>query len=77
MLMKKKTIIILAAAVAVIALAQGAVVGYNMWYNNTHIFVEDAVYEKDARFLDLRGTGISVEHYETVKEQLPLCDITW
>jgi len=56
-------------------------VGYKIWtvieYRNSHIFVEEAVYAKDAAFLDLRGTGVSLEHYETVKAQLPNCEIRY
>jgi len=74
--MKKNVKIILAVAVVLVLLAAG-LVGYRMHYNSTHIFVEDAVYEKDAQVLDLRGTGISVEHYEQVRSQLPGCEILW
>lgn len=74
--MKKKTVIILAVVLLIAALA-GGLIAYRTHYNNTHIFVEDAVYEKDAVSLDLRGTGISVAHYEEVRSQLPGCEITW
>ena len=46
-------------------------------YLASHIFVEDAVYPQDAETLDLRGTGISVAHYETLRKQLPDCTISW
>ncbi|MGM9590224.1 MAG: hypothetical protein ACI3V0_08660 [Faecousia sp.] len=71
----KKWIIL--ALVLVLLLAAGGVVGYNVWYQNSHIFVEDAVYEKDLTFLDLRGTGVSLEHYEAVRQQLESCEIRY
>ena len=70
--MKKVLIVIL----VVLLLAAGAMGGY-LWYQNTHIFVEDAVYAKNSQVLDLRGTGISEEHYLSVKSQLPECTILW
>ena len=70
----KKWIIIL---LTVLVLAAGAVVGNHFWYQNNHVFVEDAVYKKDITFLDLRGTGVSLEHYEDVRRQLPDCEIRY
>ena len=56
-------------------------VGYKIWtlieYRNAHIFVEEAAYAKDSTFLDLRNTGVSLEHYETVRSQLPDCEIRY
>ena len=69
----KKVLISIAAVLLVILLALG---GYTL-YLYTHIFVEDAVYAKNAETLDLRGTGISVEHYLSVREQLPECEVFW
>lgn len=46
-------------------------------YQDSHIFVGDMAYPKDAQTLDLRNTGISVTHYENVQEQLPDCEILW
>ncbi|MDO5401628.1 MAG: leucine-rich repeat domain-containing protein [Eubacteriales bacterium] len=54
--------------------------GWLLWQRheqNTHVFVENAVYDRDARFLDLRGQEISVSHYEALRQELPLCDIVW
>lgn len=70
--MKKVLIIIL-----VVALVIAAGVGGFMWYRNTHIFVEGEAYAKNSQSLDLRGTGISVEHYDSVHAQLPNCEILW
>ena len=71
--MKKWIALILVA----VLLITGGILGYNAWYKNTHIFVEDAVYEKDLTSLDLRGTGVSLAHYESVRQQLPDCDIRY
>lgn len=75
--MKKGIIVTLVAVLLVLVLAVGGMVGYYVWYQNNHIFVEDAVYEKDLTSLDLRGTGVSMEHYETVKQLLPDCEIRY
>jgi len=70
----KKWIIALAS---VAVLAAGCILGYQLWYRNNHIFVEDTVYEKELTFLDLRGTGRSLEYYEQVRSQLPDCEIRY
>lgn len=52
--MKKKTMILIAAAVIVLVAALfGIKAAYTAHYNNTHVFIDDAVYEKDARQIDL------------------------
>ena len=45
--------------------------------HSRHVFIQDAVYKRDAQFLDLRGTGITVEHYEALRQQLPDCEVRW
>lgn len=73
----KKTIIWISVLVTLALLGTvGFAVG-SAWYQNSHIFVEDAVYEKDLAYLDLRGTGVSLEHYEAVRSQLPACEIRY
>lgn len=69
--MKKLLIVVI-----VLAVIAAGLLGY-LWYQTSHIFVEDAVYAKNATELDLRGTGVSLEHYLTVRSQLPDCDILW
>jgi len=71
--MVKKVLIII---LVVLLLILGGMVGY-VWYQNTHIFVEDAVYAKNAEVLDLRGQDISEAHYNTVRSQLPDCQVLW
>ena len=70
--MKKVLITIL-----VVLLIAAAAVGGFWWYRETHIFVEDAAYAKNSELLDLRGTGISLEHYQEVHAKLPDCEILW
>ena len=74
--MAKKILWILFAVVLVLALAVAGVTGY-FWYQNNHIFVEDAVYPINAETLDLRGQDISFEHYDAVHTQLPRCQVYW
>ena len=73
----KKAIVIVLTVVLVLALAVACFFGYRYWYNENHVFVEDAVYEKDATYIDLRGTGRSMEHYLQLKAILPECVIDW
>lgn len=54
----------------------GAMGGY-YWYITTHLFVEDAVYAKNSETIDLRGTGVSLWHVQTVQSQLPDCVVYW
>ena len=70
--MKKVLIII----IVILLLAMAGMGGY-LWYQNTHIFVEDAAYSKNADTLDLRGQDISFAHYDTVRAQLPNCLVFW
>lgn len=70
----KKAIVILLALVVVIT---GAVLGYNAWYQNNHVFVADKAYDKALTMLDLRGTGTSLEDYESLRRQLPDCEIRY
>lgn len=77
--MKNRKIIML--VVGIILAVLGSLLVVRAWqdakYREAHIFVEDAVYPKDSTELDLQGTGISIAHYEAVKEQLPECKIQW
>lgn len=63
--------------ILIILLLATSALGAWCWYQETHIFVEDAVYAKNAEALDLRGTDISRAHFDTVHAQLPDCDILW
>ena len=73
----KKAIVILLVVILVLSLGAASVMGYEYWYNETHVFIEDAVYEEDATYIDLRGTGASMEHYLQLKAAMPDCVIDW
>ena len=73
----KKAIVIILIVVLLAALGVAGFMGYRYWYEQTHIFIEDAVYEKDATYIDLRGTGVSMDHYFQLKAILPNCAIDW
>lgn len=72
----KKLITVLVVVLILLVLGIAGAVGY-VWYQNNHIFVEDAVYPIHSESLDLRGQDISIEHYETVRASLPDCHILW
>lgn len=75
-LKKKNILITLILVVLVLILAVAGALGY-LWYQENHLFVEDAVYPLNAESLDLRGQDISFNHYDTVHWQLPNCYIVW
>ncbi len=75
--MKRRTIIILILVLVLALAAMVGLIGQRMWYEKNHVFIEDAVYEKELQVLDLRGTGRSMEHYEAVRQQLPDCEIRY
>lgn len=72
----RKTLIALILVAAVLLVAVLGALGY-LWYQENHLFVEDAVYPLHAEELDLRGEDISITHYDTLHWQLPNCRITW
>ena len=72
----KKLITVLVVILILLGLAIAGALGY-LWYRENHIFVEDAVYSIHEEQLDLRGQEISLEHYESVRSQLPNCHILW
>lgn len=71
----KKWILII--PILVILITAGGILGYNAWYQNNHVFVDDVAYEKDSTFVDLRGTGVSLAYYEQLRQQLPDCEIRY
>lgn len=71
--MKKWIVLLLIAAV----LTTGGILGYHMWYQNNHVFIEGTAYDKDLTELDLRGTGVSLDYYEAARQSLPNCHIRY
>lgn len=71
--MKKWLILVLVAAL----LVTGAILGYNAWYQKTHVFVGSVAYDRELEFVDLRGTGASLEEYEALRRELPDCEIRY
>lgn len=65
---------------AVLVLALLAAVGVSGWhrnYVNSHAFLGEQAYEKDAQALDLRGQALTAAEYEALRAQMPACDILW
>lgn len=72
--MRKKKIVSLLLGISVLV----AAVGFGLkYYWDTHLFLDGRVYPRDAVNLDLRGTEISADHYEALREALPGCEILW
>lgn len=67
---------VLITAIVILSLLLAALLGL-IWYQTSHIFVEDAAYAKNAKTLDLREETISEEHFLSVRSQLPECEILW
>lgn len=61
----------------ILALLFAGAMGAYYWYITSHLFVEDAVYPKNSETIDLRGTGVSLWHVQTVQSQLPDCVVYW
>ena len=68
---RKKKMMIAAALVLILGTSAG------IWYQQSHVFVEGDAYRKSSETLDLRGSEISIEYYETLSQALPECDILW
>ena len=73
---KNRLITVLVIVLILLVLVAGGILGFG-WYRNNHVFVEGEAYPKDAEYLNLRGTGISVAHYEQLREAFPNCEIQW
>ena len=67
---------VLIVAIVVLSLILTAMVGY-IWYDMTHFTVEGQSYANYAKELDLTEEDISIQHYLSVKSQLPNCAIRW
>ena len=67
----KKVRIWLLAAVLLVLLAAAGMVAHHRHYLNTHVFIDDVVYDKEITALDFRGAGVSLEHYEKVRQAFP------
>lgn len=63
--------------IAIVVLLLAALCAGGLWFWNAHVFVDGQVYPKNADTLDLRGTGITPEHYQKVHALLPDCEILW
>ena len=73
---KSLTVLIIVLAVVLVVSLAGAVITRSLYYKN-HVFVGEDIYDKDVRSLDLRGAGISIDYFEELQKELPLCDIAW
>ena len=67
---------VLITLIVILSLLLAGMLGF-IWYQTSHIFVEDVAYAKNSEELDLRGTGLSVAHVLSVQEQLPDCKVLW
>ena len=74
--MKKKLVTALIVVILILVLLIAGALGF-LWYRNNHVFVEGTAYSKSAQSLDLREKDISFGHYESLRRQLPECEILW
>ncbi|MBQ2854013.1 MAG: hypothetical protein IJE81_00910 [Oscillospiraceae bacterium] len=70
--MKKIIVALLAVLVLLVAALMGLMV-----VNDRNYMIDGRPYPKDAESLDLRGKDITLQHYETVCQVLPECEILW
>lgn len=73
---KKTAVTVLLVIVIVLSLVVAGALGF-LWYRENHIFVEGTAYAVDSASLDLREEDISIAHYNTLRSQLPDCQILW
>ncbi len=74
--MKKTLTTILVTLVVSLCVGIAGIFGF-LWYRDSHIFVENTAYPKNAQSLDLRDKDISFAHFDDVQSQLPGCEILW
>lgn len=74
--MKDKSIRTLTIILVILLVLLAAVIGIGLFLR-AYVVVGFRAYPRNAVALDLRGTGISVKHYEALREKLPNCKITW
>lgn len=77
--MKKKRSGLLTALIVIFVILLLSCIGLGgfLWYQNSHVFVENKAYPKNAAQLDLTAENISFAHYDSLHAQLPNCDILW
>ena len=75
--MKKWIVAILLLVLVLIGGVVGGYFAYQDWYQDNHVITENGVYEKTITFLDLRGTGATLEYYESLRQKLPNCEIRY
>lgn len=68
----KNAVLIVAIIVLLAVLIAGSV-----FFLRTYEFIEWKIYPKNAQMLNLRGTGITVSHYEKVRKEFPDAEIYW
>lgn len=72
----KNKLVILCVLIILLSCALG-VVGYRIWQQSQYVYVDEIAYEKDMTYLDLRGSGATLEHYETIRSMFPDCEIRY
>lgn len=76
--MSKNKIVILVLLLALVVVGiLTRVVFSRIHYQNTHVFVGEDAYPKDAAYLDLRGEKIALSDYLQLRQALPDCRIDW
>lgn len=69
---KKKVLAAALAALLLVSLAGGMV-----WYGTRHFFIGFRAYPREATYLDLRGSSVSLSQYDRLRQRLPDCEILW
>ena len=70
---QRKRLTILAICLGVVLL----VVAAGVAFLGTHVVVDSQIYSRNEDVLDLRGQGVTMEHFDALKEKLPDQDIWW
>ena len=71
---KKK---VMAVVTVVLAVVLAVLIPLTLWLHSRYVFVGFHMYERDAQFLNLHDTHISVKQYEKLRRELPDCRLYW
>lgn len=75
--MRRKSSKALIIVLLVLVLLLGALCAGMLCFLKNNFFVDGMVYPRNAEFLNLRNSDISLEEYEVIRAELPDCEIYW
>ena len=71
---KKKRMLLVTALLAVVLVV---LIPLTIWLNSRYVFAGFHMFSRDAKFLNLHDTHITVKQYEKLRAELPECRLYW